>query len=124
MQRRKNKKKNEREKLFQVKRKKCVQKEFDRADIVRDVRYNVLPMSQVAQKTLRGFPRNTAVRKGLLLRSICVLLPETSLLPPSRAVAGEEGLPTHRRHRVSGTDNRNPGQANESKLVVSRQDLR
>jgi hypothetical protein len=29
---------NEREKLFQVKRKKCVQKEFDRADIVRDVR--------------------------------------------------------------------------------------
>jgi hypothetical protein len=29
---------NEREKLFYVKRKKCVQKEFDRADIVRDVR--------------------------------------------------------------------------------------
>jgi hypothetical protein len=29
---------NEREKLFQVKRKKCLQKEFDRADIVRDVR--------------------------------------------------------------------------------------
>jgi len=34
----KEKKENEREKLFQVKRKKCVQKEFDRADIVRDVR--------------------------------------------------------------------------------------
>jgi len=32
----KNTKENEREKLFQVKRKKCVQKEFDRADIVRD----------------------------------------------------------------------------------------
>jgi hypothetical protein len=32
------KKENEREKLFQVKRKKCAQKEFDRADIVRDVR--------------------------------------------------------------------------------------
>jgi hypothetical protein len=31
-------KENEREKLFQVKRKKCAQKEFDRADIVRDVR--------------------------------------------------------------------------------------
>jgi hypothetical protein len=30
--------KNEREKLFQVKRKKCAQKEFDRADIVRDGR--------------------------------------------------------------------------------------
>jgi len=29
---------DERETLFQVKRKKCVQKEFDRADIVRDVR--------------------------------------------------------------------------------------
>jgi hypothetical protein len=43
-------KENEREKLFQVKRKKCAQKEFDRADIVRDVRYNVLPMSQAAQK--------------------------------------------------------------------------
>jgi hypothetical protein len=41
-------KENEREKLFQVKRKKCAQKEFDRADIVRDVRYNVLPMSQAA----------------------------------------------------------------------------
>jgi hypothetical protein len=37
MQRRKKKKENERENLFQVKRKKCVQKEFDRADIVRDV---------------------------------------------------------------------------------------
>jgi len=31
-------KENERENLFQVRRKKCVQKEFDRADIVRDVR--------------------------------------------------------------------------------------
>jgi hypothetical protein len=31
-------KKNEREKFFWVKREKCVQKEFDRADIVRDVR--------------------------------------------------------------------------------------
>jgi hypothetical protein len=30
--------KHERENLFQVKRKKCVQKQFDRADIVRDVR--------------------------------------------------------------------------------------
>ena len=29
-------KENERENLFQVKRKKCVYKEFDRADIVRD----------------------------------------------------------------------------------------
>jgi hypothetical protein len=29
-------KESEREKLFQVKRKKCVQKDFDRADIVRD----------------------------------------------------------------------------------------
>jgi len=29
---------NERENLFQVKRKKCAQKQFDRADIVRDVR--------------------------------------------------------------------------------------
>jgi hypothetical protein len=29
---------NERENLFYVKRKKCVQKEFDKADIVRDVR--------------------------------------------------------------------------------------
>ena len=29
---------NEREKLFYVKRKKCVQKEFDRSDIVREVR--------------------------------------------------------------------------------------
>jgi hypothetical protein len=38
MPRRKKAKENEREKLFQVKRKKCVQKEFDRADIVRDVR--------------------------------------------------------------------------------------
>jgi hypothetical protein len=34
---------NEREKLFQVKRKKCVQKGFDRADIVRDVRFARLP---------------------------------------------------------------------------------
>jgi hypothetical protein len=32
----KEKERNERENLFQVKRKKCVQKEFDRADIVRD----------------------------------------------------------------------------------------
>jgi hypothetical protein len=38
MQRRKENEKNEREELFQVKRKKCAQKEFDRADIVRDVR--------------------------------------------------------------------------------------
>jgi hypothetical protein len=38
MQRRKKKKENEREKLFQVKRKKCLQKELARADIVRDVR--------------------------------------------------------------------------------------
>jgi len=38
MQRRKKKKENERENLFQVKRKKCVQKEFDGADIVGDVR--------------------------------------------------------------------------------------
>jgi hypothetical protein len=30
-------KEDEREKLFQVKRKKCVQKGFDRADVVRDV---------------------------------------------------------------------------------------
>jgi hypothetical protein len=29
---------HERENLFQAKRKKCVQKQFDRADIVRDVR--------------------------------------------------------------------------------------
>jgi hypothetical protein len=35
--------KNEREKLFQVKRKKCAQKEFDRADIVRDGRLPRLP---------------------------------------------------------------------------------
>jgi hypothetical protein len=40
MQRRKNKKENEREKLFQVKRKKCLQKELARADIVRDVWYS------------------------------------------------------------------------------------
>jgi hypothetical protein len=33
------KKENEREKLFQVKRKKCAQKGLDRADIVRDVRF-------------------------------------------------------------------------------------
>jgi hypothetical protein len=39
MQRRKNKKENEREKLFQVKRKKCAQKGLDREDIVRDVRF-------------------------------------------------------------------------------------
>jgi hypothetical protein len=38
MQRRKKAKENEREKLFQVKRKKCVQKELAGADIVRDVR--------------------------------------------------------------------------------------
>jgi hypothetical protein len=37
------KKENEREKLFQVKRKKCLQKEFARADIVRDVRFVRLP---------------------------------------------------------------------------------
>jgi hypothetical protein len=38
-----------------VKRKKCAQKEFDRADIVRDVRYNVLPMSQAAHhQYIRG----------------------------------------------------------------------
>jgi len=36
-------KENEREKLFQVKRKKCAQKKFDRADIVRDVRFRRLP---------------------------------------------------------------------------------
>jgi hypothetical protein len=35
---RKKAKENERE-LFQVKRKKCAQKEFDKADIVRDVRF-------------------------------------------------------------------------------------
>jgi len=40
MQRRKNKKENEREKLFQVKRKKCAQKGLDREDIVRDVRFS------------------------------------------------------------------------------------
>jgi hypothetical protein len=34
----KEKERNERENLFQVKREKCVHKEFDRADIVRDVR--------------------------------------------------------------------------------------
>jgi hypothetical protein len=38
MQRRKNKKENEREKLFQVKRKRSAQKVLARADIVRDVR--------------------------------------------------------------------------------------
>jgi hypothetical protein len=38
MQEKKKAKDNEREKLFQVKRKKCLQKELDRADIVRDVR--------------------------------------------------------------------------------------
>jgi hypothetical protein len=31
-------KENEKEELFQVRRKKCAQKKFDRADIVRDVR--------------------------------------------------------------------------------------
>jgi len=39
MQRRKNKKENERETLFQVKRKKCAQKELDGVSIVRDVRF-------------------------------------------------------------------------------------
>jgi beta-mannanase len=39
MQRRKNKKENEREKLFQVKRKRSAQKVLARADIVRDVRF-------------------------------------------------------------------------------------
>jgi len=34
---------NERENLFQVRTKKCVQKEFDRADIVRDVRFAAFP---------------------------------------------------------------------------------
>jgi hypothetical protein len=38
MQRREKTRESEREKLFQVKRKKCRQKELDRADIVRDVR--------------------------------------------------------------------------------------
>jgi hypothetical protein len=38
MQRKKSKKENERERLFQVKRKKCAQKGLDRADIVRDAR--------------------------------------------------------------------------------------
>jgi len=38
MQRKKSKKENEREKLFQVKRKKRAQKGLDREDIVRDVR--------------------------------------------------------------------------------------
>jgi hypothetical protein len=38
MQIKKKSKENERGKLFQVQRKKCVQKEFDRADMVRDVR--------------------------------------------------------------------------------------
>jgi hypothetical protein len=38
MQRRKENEKNEREKLFQVKRKKCAQKGLDTADMVRDVR--------------------------------------------------------------------------------------
>jgi len=33
-----NTKENERENLFQVKRKKCAQKVFDRADVVRDAR--------------------------------------------------------------------------------------
>jgi hypothetical protein len=42
MQRKKKTKQDEREKLFQVKRKKCVQKEFDRADIVRDVRFALI----------------------------------------------------------------------------------
>jgi hypothetical protein len=40
MQRRKKTEENEREKLFHVKRKKCLQKELARADIVRDVRYS------------------------------------------------------------------------------------
>jgi hypothetical protein len=43
MQRRKNKKENERETLFQVKRKKCAQKELDGVSIVRDVRLCDLP---------------------------------------------------------------------------------
>ena len=38
MQRREKTKENEREKLFQMKRKGCAQKVFDRVDIVRDVR--------------------------------------------------------------------------------------
>jgi len=47
------KKENEREKLFQVKRKKCAQKEFDRADIVRDVRLR-LPAQLVGCLILFG----------------------------------------------------------------------
>jgi hypothetical protein len=38
MQEKKKAEDNEREKLFYVKRKKCLQKELDRPDIVRDVR--------------------------------------------------------------------------------------
>jgi hypothetical protein len=38
MQEKKKATQNERENLFQVKRKKCVQREFDGADIVGDVR--------------------------------------------------------------------------------------
>src|SRR6266566_4970588 len=52
MQRREKTKENEREKLFQVKRKKCLQKELDRADIVRGG--GLVPCS--------GFPRSRPAR--------------------------------------------------------------
>jgi hypothetical protein len=49
VQGKKKAKKNEREKLFQVKRKKCVQKELDRADIVRDVRFDKSGLATIRQ---------------------------------------------------------------------------
>jgi hypothetical protein len=59
-----------------VKRKKCAQKEFDRADIVRDVRYNVLPMSQAAHSkyaAILTFPLSGNTRLKADLPTICQL---------------------------------------------------
>jgi hypothetical protein len=85
MQRRKNKKENEREKLFQVKRKRSAQKVLARADIVRDVRfarYSGLAYEltgDAARTASRPFMESTSKLRWCLLRSTSVLRPEHPL---------------------------------------------
>src|SRR5271157_3156722 len=92
MQRRKKKKENEREKLFQVKRKKCVQKEFDRADIVRDV-------------WSRGVARWVTWSLSVADPFVCRCLTSSAMLPfphPAHRT-GRADLP----HPALGEDSRN-----------------
>jgi hypothetical protein len=75
----KEKERNERENLFQVKRKKCVQKEFDRADIVRDAWF-------VPAQTVDAKPSSQLIRQHFPLW-------RTDLSGCTQSDPGQDGVP-------------------------------